>query len=361
MAKEYFEQLNYTLANEDASLEMNLLPHGCEHVAAVCGSGARIIPLLAKQPSRITVIDISKMQLELCEVRIESLREFSHSEYLSFWGYRSISIEERKMLFERLHLRTALQRDFERLFDKHRWNPILLQGRWEKTFVFFSKIAQKILGEKRIDGLFECKTLEEQTAYVEKEFFGLRWKLLLLLVGNSRTFNALLYRGSFPVNNTGKSYLTYYHEAFVKLFRQGLARENFFLQLALLGELKYSEGFPVEVDPAVFAESKKGLAVCKIDFIQHDLVNWLAFHQGVDFVSFSNVASYFTGNREKEFLSEIRDSINPGGIVVMRHYLHHPSGLDRTGFEDRTENFQELISKEKVQMYDVEILERSGA
>ena len=362
MANRYFQQLNYTLANEDAGLELNLLPENCPHVVAVCGSGSRIIPLLAKKPLKISVVDISPVQLALCELRIETLRTYSHEEFLFFWGYEKgiagTPAQVRKTMFQRLNLIPKSKLMLESIFEKNHWKPILLSGRWEKTFIFFSKIAKAILGKKRIEGLFACSSLEEQKRYVRDVIQGWRWNLLLSIVGNARTFNALLYRGSFPENNTGVSYLEYYSQAYQRLFDQDLARTNFFLQLTLLGELRFLEGFPIEADSTVFEAAKKALPNVSIEWVSEDLVSWLAGQKSIGFVSFSNVASYFKGNRESDFLSEIRSALTETALVVLRHYLHIPYQLDRSGFIEITDKYRGLIAREKVQMYRVEVLER---
>lgn len=355
--------MNYTLANEDTGLELSILSDGCEHVVAVCGSGSRVLPLISKNPKCISVVDVSNFQLALCELRIESMRELSYSEFLAFWGYRSgvwgMSPQARKSLFERLNLRTESRHCLIQAFESQAWNSLLLAGRWERTFVLFSKIAKFILGEDRILGIFECKTIDEQNSYLEKRIYGWRWRLLIALVGNSRTFNAILYRGDFPVNNTGLGYVDYYDRAYRRLFAQGLARLNFFLQLTLLGELRYPEGLPIEADAHVFAEAKKNLSSVRFQWIQQDLVTWLSGQSGIDFVSFSNVASYFSGERENRFLNEIHGSLKPGARVVLRYYLHRPEGLDRKGYFDRTSAYAKLVATEKIQMYDVEVLEKS--
>ena len=59
MAEKYFNSLNYTIGNEDASLELAVLPEKAQHVFTVAGSGSRIIPLLSKNPLRLTCVDSS--------------------------------------------------------------------------------------------------------------------------------------------------------------------------------------------------------------------------------------------------------------------------------------------------------------
>ena len=104
MKKGYFDDLNYTLGNEDSSLEYNLLPKDTKHVLAIAGSGSRILPLLAKHPKKLTCIDTSSLQLYLTELRIETLRSLEYDKFLAFWGYptHSLAPEERKKVLTEL-------------------------------------------------------------------------------------------------------------------------------------------------------------------------------------------------------------------------------------------------------------------
>ncbi len=361
MGSQYFRELNYTLTNEDSLLERSILPESCGHAWVVCGSGGRVLPLLRSGLRRLTVVDLSAPQLALCELRFELVRHLDHSEYLRFFSYPGVpefSPRERESVFKGLTLRSTSRSYLDDRFRAAGFRSPLLEGRWERTFIGFSKLARMILGSDRIERLFACTDVSKQKEIVQKEWSGIRWKTLLALAGNARTFNSLLYSGDFPVNNTGIGYVTYYHRAFERLFEQGPARENFFLQLTLLGELRFPVGLPPESDPDIYREAKQTLKSLELDWVQGDLVEGLERSRGVDFVSFSNVASYFKPPVEQSFLERIGKGLSPGARVVLRHYLHRPEGLVRRGYRDITTDFRESIDKERMQMYEVEILER---
>ena len=88
MAKEYFSDLNYTLANEDTQIEYSLLPENVQRVFSIAGSGARCLPLMAKNPQHLDVIDMSVSQLYLCELRLAAMKNLTYEEYLFLLGYR---------------------------------------------------------------------------------------------------------------------------------------------------------------------------------------------------------------------------------------------------------------------------------
>ncbi len=321
-----------------------------------------MVPLLRKGLNRLRIVDLSFPQLALGELRIALVRTLEHSEYLGFFTYPGspdLGPAKREAVFRKLNLRTETRAYLEERFTRGGFLSPLLQGRWERTFMGFSKLARLLLGSSRIERLFACTEMGEQAELIQKEWSGLRWKTLIALAGNARTFNSLLYGGDFPVNNTGIGYVTYYERAFSRLFAQGLVRDNFFLQLTLLGELRFPSGLPPETDPLIYQEAQETARRLEPEWIQGDLVSALELAKGVQFVSFSNVASYFKRPLEQEFLARMRKGLLPGARVVLRHYLHRPEGLVREGYRDITGNYSREIAREKMQMYEIEVLERA--
>jgi len=355
--KYFTGNLNYTLGNEDTSLELALLPEQVGHVVSVAGSGSRVLPLLARAPRAVTCVDLSREQLMLTELRIEALRALNHAEFLAFWGYppRAASSDERKELFSRIALSENTREFFHTVFVQKNWESILYDGKWERTFIKLSAINRALTGTRGL-GLFNALTEEEQRSYLKRKFPRRAWGMVLLLVGNAGMFNALLYKGHFPKKNIQSSFLAFYRAAFERLFSQGLARRNFFLQLVFFGKVVFAEGCPVECDPVVFERAKKAVADAQIRYrLGSVLDEVLNTDQPVDFVSISDVPSYFSGSTEQNFLQRIKPALTPGALVVLRSYLHVPEGLDISGFENIREHHADAIAREKMQMYLVDV------
>lgn len=360
--EKYFNTLNYTLGNEDTSLELALLPENANHVFSVAGSGGRVLPLLAKYPKLVTCVDVVAEQLYLTELRLESARALNYQEFLSFWGYppTQAAPEDRQSLFSRIKLSKPAKEFWLSYFGSNQWESILYQGKWEKTFAKLSRINRRIIGSKG-SRLFEITNSSEYFEYLKNTFPRKTWSALVRMLGNATVFNAMLYRGSFPVKNMPGSMHNFYMGAFGRLFKQGLARENFFLQLLFFGEIRFSEGSPIECDPNVFAKAKRGLAKAEINYIHGDLIK--AARQAetpIEFLSFSDVPSYFQGEVEKTFLQDISSDLAPNALVVIRNYLRTPEGTDLSGYENATEDYREIIDQEKVQMYSIDIFRRKS-
>jgi S-adenosylmethionine-diacylglycerol 3-amino-3-carboxypropyl transferase len=358
MSQSYFTRaLNYTLANEDTALELAMLQEGLSHILSVAGSGGRVLPLLSKKPKRVTCVDVSQEQLYLTELRIESARALTHSEFLAFWGYppRSATPSERRELYLKIKLSKDADTFISGLFASQNWQSILYLGKWERTFATLSQVNQRMTG---LSGrkLFECLTLDEQKAYLKKGFPKKTWAAVLFLLGNAGIFNALLYKGHFPKKNIDDSFYGFYSKTFERLFQQAPARESYFLQLLFFGKVIFAEGCPIECNSDVFNAAKEGIAQAEIRYERGDLMEKIkGVDRSIDFLSFSDVPSYFTGDTERSFMQIARPKLSSGALTVNRNYLHIPEKTQMQGFENATNEFQSAIDAEKVGVYVVDI------
>ena len=357
---EYFYDLNYSLANEDTAFEREIvLINNPEKILSVCGSGSRCFPLLHPKARELHIVDLSSQQIYLAKLREQTIKNLEHDDFLKFWGYApyktSENCELRKEQYLSFELGDETKKYLDNLFEKINWNSPLYYGKWERTFIFFSKIVKKFLGRKTIDTLFSFDTLEAQQAYINKDFPSLRWMIILTILGNKSMFNALLYKGDFINKNVNESYISYYSRAFSHLMIECLTKKSFFLQLCFLGEIEYAEGNLVEAKKDCFEMMKESLQTCKVIYHQNDLISEIKNQKNIEFISLSDVPSYFSGKLEKDFIQDLKPSLEKGALVVNRNYLRVPNA-NREGFIDIASEYQEAKRLEGVQMYRIEVL-----
>ena len=358
--KEYFYALNYTLANEDTEFEYELTRKlKPKKIISVCGSGSRCFPLLSDQTEELFLVDLSKEQLKLAKLRAETIKQFSYDEFILFWGYPPYRPNEnqqkRKELFKALELDLELTNFFKSLFEYQKWESILYIGKWEKTFNFFSKIVTKVLSEKTRDELFNFNDINEQRNYVKNKFPRLKWKLIMSILGNKALFNALLYKGDFIKKNVDETYIQYYDKAFNHLMEHDLVRKSYFMQLCYYGSIVYPQGNLLEGKEKTFKEMKKHLKRVKIHYLEKDIISAIADETDIDFVSLSDVPSYFSGDLERNFFQIIKSGLAKDAVVINRNYLRIPNS-DHSGYQDISSSFQAELADEKVQMYRIEVL-----
>jgi S-adenosylmethionine-diacylglycerol 3-amino-3-carboxypropyl transferase len=366
----YFNSLNYSIANEDAAYELGICRHiKPRKILAICGSGARFLPLAATEPEKITALDLATQQLALADLRRSVMQHYPLQEYLRFLGYPPYSTHEfkaeRAALFSELDIKPETRRYFTELFRQIDWEGLLYQGRWEKTFIGIPKKVRKLVGTA-YDNIFQFKEQAEQDRFFAEKLKDRLWcsvpASVLMLMGNATFFNTVLYRGSFVRKNMPISYFDFYSSAFKRLFANGLARENFFLQICFLGRLQYPEGNPLEVHPDVYEQAQKSLqAGTEIELLERDVLGFAARTQEkYDFVSLSNVPSYFSGAPESNYLQSLARCLNRDALVVVRCYLRIPQGTDTSGFVDVSHEYQDLAAKEKMQMYRILVYKYVG-
>jgi S-adenosylmethionine-diacylglycerol 3-amino-3-carboxypropyl transferase len=362
MTHGYFNALNYSLANEDTSLEIGILPLHAKHAISVCGSGSRVLALAANSPQKITCVDVSPGQLALADLRFAAARSLELPEFLSLFGYAGSDARmSREALFTKI--RPLMDPDHAETMKKYwegiAWNRILYQGKWEKTIIKLSQMIRKLLGSE-VDGLFECRTIPEQVEYFQRHISGVRWNLLVMLLGNAPLFNALLYKGHFPKRNIPGTAYGFYRDVFKRLFSTQLARQNYFMQLLFLGELRFPEGNPVECHESVFKRVKGGAQGAEVSYEVGDIFSIVgnSVASPADFVSLSDVPSYLGIDRGKTFLKEMLTGVAKGGIIVSRYYLHVPQNIQTEGLKDVTVEYDQLIQNEGVQVYQVQVFKR---
>jgi S-adenosylmethionine-diacylglycerol 3-amino-3-carboxypropyl transferase len=361
---QYFNKLNYTMANEDTALEAAMVEQlRPASILSVCGSGGRSLPLALAGAKRLVCSDLAKEQLWLAELRESLFRSVSREDFLKFFGYPPFAATtgvERERIFSKLTLSAEAKAFFIELFKEKNWETLLYDGKWERTFSKISDLVRKFTGHAASD-LFEFKDLPSQSAFWTEVFPKLRWTGVLLFVGNASFFNALLYKGHFVRKNIPENHFSFYKGAYDRIYKRTLARENFFAQMSFLGGIKYPEGVPFEARPEAFDLIKAGLSQCHVSYACEDINTLLkSGREKFDFVSYSDVPSYFQGETERNFLQDARASLNPGSVVVLRHYLRVPEMMNLEGFVDITAEWSREIALERTQMYIVQVLKFQG-
>lgn len=364
MVKKYFDsQLNYTLGNEDTSFDVKLVDIlKPKSIFSIAGCGSRALPLINQDLEKMTVMDFSRPQLLLTELRESTYRSLSYKDWLIFWGFAPYANYdykfERKKIFETLDISEGVKDFFIPVFEHYDWESILYTGKWEKTFSFFSKIVRKILG-KDFYKIFEFHSISKQSDYYYNNFPIKKWKAIIFILGNRNVFNALLYKGDFIKKNYSETHFDYYFSSFEQIFTKQLARESFFLNLCFFGKINHEDGNTIEAREDIFFKIKEKLNNGFIvNYEQGDMVEYLKnTHNTYDFLSLSDVPSYFSGDVEKNFIQEISNSVSPGGIVVLRNYLRCPEA-DFSGFEDISPRFSTEMGQESVQMYRIKTLKK---
>ena len=358
MSKDFFiNSLNYAMANEDSALERAIVTRlKPAHILSVCGSGSRAFPLITSTTKALDLIDLSQTQLDLAKLREKTIKEWDYSSFIRFWGYKDLSPEQRQAQFEKLLI--VLPDSLKTIFSHHNFSAPIYYGAWEKTYQKLNRLVRLIIGERLINKLANAQTLEHQKKVYYSRFFRMRWMFVLIFVGNRALFNSLLYKGGFVQKTIPESYVAFYLNAFDRLIERVMLKKSYFLQMSFLGKIKFPAGSPCEVWPEVYGDVASNIENVKINYLEKNIIEYLSsVEKRYNFISLSDVPSYFDEALGKDFVQQISPSMVSGAVIVIRYYLNIKSP-NIAGFEDITYEFQNEIENEQVQMYQVQILRK---
>lgn len=358
----YFENLNYTMSNEDTSLEYEVLDMNKNQVVTIASSGSRVLPLFAKNPKNISICDFSKEQLALTMTRVESVKLLNYEDFLAFWGYpgpKKLFNSQRKKIFYHMQIDDEYKQIMESIFNSNQWEPLIYYGKYEKTLIRYNSILTRLFGKKHIKKLKSFKKHSEFKNYLESEFPKHKWKTLVFILGSAPVLNKLLYQGQLPKKNLNISHYKYFKNIFDNLFSIYTPRESFFLQMIFFGRLIDMKGAPIETDKKLFSKMKEGISNSNISYHHGELFNSIkAIDNPIDFISFSDILSYFPADLENIYLQKIYGKLNTNAITVHRYYLNVHKNLDTTGFTKETHKYSKMISNENTQIYYIDIYKK---
>ncbi len=336
---QYFENLNYTLSNEDTRIEYRICREGLSRVFCIGGSGARVLPILAKRPETLDIVDLSQEQLALIELRISAARQLNRDEFLFFLGYRGgiagdgVGEDHRSTLFDQLELSAAT-----RAFWSDReaaWRPrgFILLGRWEGHFQKLGRVFRDVL---RIDSrkIFAAHSLDEQRVLFKEHFKPLVFKAFIKIAASEFVFNRFLYKGHFSgrseTRTESRSPSTFIEEEFTRLFQQTLVRKNYFLQVLFLGEIAHEEALPLECRVDVLDQVKK--AKTQIHYRKENLLDVIN-KDHFEFLSLSDTISYLPNEAAHRLLTDLPSATPPGARAVIRSFLRRPPTYETRGWK----------------------------
>ena len=334
MANEYFSELNYTLANEDTAVEFGLLQEGTEDVFCISGSGARVFPLLGKNPKRLTVVDLSPSQLYLAELRIEAARCLNYEEWLFFLGYRgglqgsgSEQGDRRGDLFRKIKLSPEARQYWQ---DREPgWSPrgFIFLGKWERHFQMLGGLFRNYL-KCDFDPIFQAQSLPEQIDLWKEHWPVWRFNTFMRIAASETVFNRFLYKGHFAGADGNRTETrapsVFLREEFQRIFTTQLVRKSFFMQVLFLGGIRYEEGLPFEAHQHVFEKAKQ--ASTDVFYQAGNLVELLK-EKPWGFVSLSDTVSYLPLDVSNRLLQQWPQQTPSGSMVVMRSFMKGPTDL----------------------------------
>lgn len=355
---EYFEGLNYALANEDTNIEFNLLDNNVDSIFSVCGSGSRVLPLIAKNPKEIHIVDLSEVQLALFRLRYQAAKKLSYPEFLYFLGYTKNLNVKRSDLIARLGLSPqdlALWKSQEIKWENM---GFIYLGRWENHFMKLGSIYQAATFTS-LRSVFASNNFEEQQQELRKHFNPKLFNLFTKILLNEFVFNKFLYKGHFAGGKDKKTVKKtaaqlVYHE-FCDLFSHTWVKSNFFLNMVFLGELIHPESFPLECREDVFAAVKNSQT--SIHLHQGNLLD-IVHQKPHSFYSLSDTFSYMSDEDVTQFFDKFSSDVPVGAKIVIRTFMRKPQLMTSGPWANLLDLNEKLAIEDCTRMYEFSVIEK---
>lgn len=354
----YFDGLNYSLANEDTWVEHDLLSYEASSVFTVCGSGSRVLPLLAKNPAHVHVVDLSETQLKLCRLRLAAAQKLSRDEFLFLLGYIQDAPILRSELIKRLKLHPQDERFWKS--QEHLWRQrgFIYLGKWERHFMKLGKFF-RLIPTVNVAPLFEAKNLQEQQEILEHYWKPKFFKFYTRVVLNEYVSNKLLYKGSFAGGSKMKTHELSTAEMvfreFNDLFQKTHVRSNYFLNMIFLNHVSFPEAYPAECHEGILEKTKKSTA--QMHYHQQNLLPLLKAHPH-SFYSLSDTFSYMQDAEVGSFLSTLPQNIPSGSKIVIRTFMRKPRFEINPPWKTEPVLNESLAKRDCTRVYDFTVLEK---
>ncbi len=147
---------------------------------SICSAGDNALAMLALDPARVVVVDLSPAQIACLHLRIGAFRNLEHPEFLELMGSRPS--QQRGALLTRAVADLEPQTqdfwsDLEEIVVKHGAGAA---GKFERYFrIFQSRLLPLVHSRRTIDDIFVSRPRPEREVFLDTRFNTWRWRLLL--------------------------------------------------------------------------------------------------------------------------------------------------------------------------------------
>ncbi|MCP5000193.1 MAG: DUF3419 family protein [Hyphomicrobiales bacterium] len=182
-SKADFDDIRYAQLWEDADvLTGALATDPGALLVSICSAGDNALAMLALDPERIVVVDLSQAQIECLNMRIGAYRNLDHQGFIELMGSRPSA--RRSEL-----LATALKDAGEQTgaFWKAREGDVVDYGaggcgKFERYFrLFKNNVLPWVHSRATVDAIFEPRDRAGREEFLDKRWNGWRWKLMVSL------------------------------------------------------------------------------------------------------------------------------------------------------------------------------------
>ena len=294
-----------------------------ETLMTVTSGACNTLTLLLEDPGKIYAVDINPFQSHLLELKRAAISRLDYEDLRAFLGLAPSTPEARLKVFERLRADlTESAAAFWSARSEALAKGVINAGNYESFIRLFSRALHLLQGKKRIAGLFQCETLEQQRAYFDSTWNTRRWRLLFKLLANK---HVLARRGLtvdyFKFDDGSSSF----SESFLRRTRHAMCnipiRSNYFLAQYLLAGYWSETAVPAYLLRENLPTVRERLN--RIEIVTAPAQEWLAGRPAVsiDAFSLSNICELMSLAETARLFTEVARTGRDGARICFRNLI----------------------------------------
>ena len=291
-----------------------------ETVMTVTSGCCNTFTLLLDDPGKIYAVDINPTQSYLLELKSAAIRQLGCAELHGFLGL--VPCKERLQIFARISgdlSSSALA--FWRSRPEAIRRGIMHAGKYESLVRLVNTFVRILQGRKRIEGLFSCRSLEQQSAYFDQHWNNARWRLIFKLLASKRVIARRMGLNYFQFDDGSTSF----SESFQRRFKRGICdvpiQTNYFLALYLCGRYRSETAIPEYLLP-----ENLPIVKARLDRIENVIAPaqvWLGEQPpgAIDGFVLSNIGELMSQDETDRLFSALAPAAASGARVCFRNII----------------------------------------
>lgn len=290
-----FDIIRYAQCWEDPAVNriaLSIIPQ--DHVVSIASGGDNTFALLLDNPQSVVGLDISPVQIALCELKKVAIKKMQYPDFAAFVGITPFA--GRWECYRAL--RSSLSPSVRAYFDHHAEiikTGLVHGGKFETYLKWFRTCILKFTqSSKTIERLLSCRSIEEQKEIYYTFWNNRRWRWL------AKVFLSKAAMGRFGRDPAFFKYakIDSVAQAILNRIEHGLTdlpvRDNYYLHYCLTGNYPDPGCRPPYLLEKNYSKIKANLT--KLSFTTDSVEGWLALQpeKTVSKINFSNIFEYMS-------------------------------------------------------------------
>ena len=314
----YFSQIR-----EDSLIERALLAHNPRRRILCIGSGGcTAFSLLRDDTDLVTVVDFSRAQCALIELKLKAIVRLSRDEFLDFIGEKERDGAEKFRLSIFDEIRSQLSRRAESYWSTRRHeieSGINSCGVTDRYYRFVGENLRKnVLSECSLRELFACESIDQQVLLLKSVFRTEQWKTAIKVLF-SKTTQTLFYPKFWYSDSSESDFAEFFVERFETELSERLIRDNYFLSQLIFGKylLHQTNGMPHYLSEVGYEEAKRNAG--KLELVNATLQDCIKNGKDWDAYFLSNVFDWGTSKNVNQIAHALIEKATSGAILLYRN------------------------------------------